>query len=166
MKQAIVAILLELSTWNPKHENKEAYRERITSIAEGVSRASKGQPEMAALLIAIAKHESEFSRRVHQGDCPEGGCDGGRSATLWQIMYGSWLPRSRWLTFIGVELGPTARAAAYAAKVLERGLNSCKSVRGAISLYATGKTCYWRGKGPHGPDARVRTYKSVLSKLH
>lgn len=166
MKQAIIAIILELSTWNPKHETEEAYRERVESIAEGVSRAADGERRMAALLLAVAKHESGFSRLVHQGDCPKGGCDGGRSATLFQIMWGSWLPRSEWLTFIGVEVEPTSRASAYAAKVLRRGFNACKSVRGAFSLYATGKTCHWNGKGPNGPDARVRTYEKIMSKLH
>lgn len=166
MKQALIAVILQLSTWNQKHETEEAYRERVESIAEGVSRASEGDPRMAALLVAIAKHESGFSRLVHQGDCPKGGCDGGRSATLWQIMHGSWLPRSRWLTFIGIEVAPTTRAATYAAKILKKGFNSCKSVRGAISLYATGRTCYWNAKGPQGPDARVRTYERILGKLH
>ncbi len=166
MKQALIAIILELSTWNPKHETKEAYRERIESVAEGISRASEGDQRMAALLVAIAKHESGFSRLVHQGDCPKGGCDGGRSATLWQIMHGSWLPRSEWLTFIGIEVEPTTRAATYAAKVLRRGLNACKSVKGAISLYATGRTCFWDGKGPHGANARVKTFERVRAKLH
>jgi len=162
---AIVAMILQLSAWNPTYETEQAYGARVESIAVGVSDAAKGDVGMESLLLSIAFHESGYDYRVHSGDCPKNGCDGGRSATLWQIMWGSWLPRSRWVTYIGVEKAPTGRAAAYAASVLRKGLNYCKSVRGAISLYATGRTCHWDGKGEHGIEARMKTYRRVLTYL-
>ena len=46
----------------------------------------------------------------------------------------------------GRMLADKARIAAYeAARALSRGRNYCKSIQGAISLYATGRTCRWEG---------------------
>lgn len=52
-------------------------------IATAIVGAARS-PEEAAFLVAWAKHESDFSRRIADGQCLAHECDHGRARGLWQ----------------------------------------------------------------------------------
>ncbi len=101
--------------------------------------------ELAFLLLAQAYFETRLALHVHQGRCRShlGECDSGRAIGLWQLQAGGHLPKERWSTLAGTDLAATTRAAWEAARALSRGRNYCGSLTGAVSLYATGRTCRW-----------------------
>lgn len=105
-----------------------------------------GSPkDLAFLLLTQAYFETRLAAHIHAGACRVklGECDGGKAASLWQLHHGRQLSKERWKKLSGTSFPPTARAAYEAARALGRGRNHCRSMAGAISLYATGKTCSW-----------------------
>jgi hypothetical protein len=63
---------------------------------------------------------------------------------LWQLQAGPHLPEERWEKLAGTNLAATTHAAFEAGRALGRGRNYCGTTVGAISLYATGRTCGWK----------------------
>lgn len=102
--------------------------------------------ELAFLLLTQAYFETHLAQHVHEGNCRVhlGECDGGKAASLWQIQYGPHLAKENWEKLKGADLAATANAAFEASRALSRGRNYCGSTAGAISLYATGRTCGWK----------------------
>jgi hypothetical protein len=166
-KAAILAVLLRFPAYFGDVETETERSERLETIASAVHSASSETPwpgdrnELAAALITQAVFETHLARHVHAGRCKQHECDGGRAATLWQLQYGSWLPRKQWLAMQGLELAPTERAARYAAGILSRGRNRCRDLFGALSLYATGRSCSWRGA-----QERTDFAAKVVSELY
>lgn len=102
--------------------------------------------QLAFLLLTQAYFETRLARHVHEGKCrvKQGECDGGRATSLWQLQAGAHLPKQRWEKLSGADLVSTTHAAYEASRALSRGRNHCGSLSGAISLYATGRTCRWK----------------------
>lgn len=109
-------------------------------------RVWQGDPRVLAfLLLGQAYFETRLARHVHAGRCRTkiGECDSGRAISLWQLQAGHHLPKEKWETLSGTDLASTRLAALEAAKIVSRSHNFCGSMSGAISLYATGKSCRW-----------------------
>lgn len=107
----------------------------------------RGSPrELAFLLLTQAYFETHLAQHVHEGKCRVnlGECDGGKATSLWQLQAGGHLAPSRWERLSGTSLAATTHAALEASRALSRGRNYCGSVRGAVALYATGRTCRWQ----------------------
>ena len=108
-------------------ETAEGAKARYGVIAKAIASVSANDRQLATFLIAVAKHESSFTRAVHSGK-KKG--DAGRSHSLWQLMCGRYpiskCPRTGLMVkdIVGVKLAPTTRAAgaagvlAYRDKVL------------------------------------------------
>lgn len=94
-------------------ETPDARRTRYGAIAEAAARVAldpatpplfagaQGRAQTAALLLAIAHHESGFAPDVDQGPCYRGPgyvgrCDGGASACLMQVRVGDGQTREGW----------------------------------------------------------------------
>lgn len=174
LKDALLAAALTLRAWHGDLETPEERSDRLTLIAEAISDASAEatctppakddcvpvwsgeRRELAFLLLAQAHFETHLARHVHEGRCrvTAGECDGGRAVSLWQLHAGPQLSRERWQSLIGAGKDPTQRAAFEAAKALGRAKNHCGTTRGAIALYATGKSCTWEGANERAALAR------------
>lgn len=123
--------------------------------------------ELAALQITVGWWESRFSKRIAHGDCHPWECDAEKlpngfvlhkargvyqqqlvptvvPAKLWRSMLGDY-DKQAWSSALGVSW-------AY---------SRCKSVSGALTMYATGKRC---DRWSHA-QRRVRTYKKVLTTI-
>ena len=98
---------------------------------------------LAFMLLGQAFLETRLALHVHQGKCRKGECDSGKAISLWQLQYGPHLSKEEWATFAGTDVDATRRAALEASRALSRGYNYCRSIPGAISLYATGRHCTW-----------------------
>jgi len=100
--------------------------------AEVAQAAPEGQRRnLAALLVAIAWHESGFARDVDLGPCApgrvrRGGCDGGRARTLFQLQ--AYEPKDR------------REAAAIAIRLVRRSYRACASLprEEQLASYAAG----------------------------
>lgn len=118
-----------------------------------------GDPrQLAFLLLSQAYFETRLAKHVHDGNCRAhiGECDSGRAISLWQLQWGPHLPKEEWEKLGEGSLEATRNAAVHAARSLGRGYNYCRSMRGAIALYATGSTCNWR------PAARRAAFAQKL----
>jgi hypothetical protein len=137
--------------------------------------------ELSMLLISKAWHETRFSQHIHAGKCNPGECD-----TVWktlinpkthaQIRYAAYYKaRSNWqihrnYTYVsqeewhnmpGTSLLSTKTSAIVAARMLGFSFDRCKTISGAISLYATGKSCKWSGA-----RNRVWLYNNLLKRAN
>ncbi len=124
--------------------NEEAAPEE--SDPPACARLWQGSPRrLAFLLLTQAYFETRLAAHIHDGRCrvSAGECDGGRATSLWQLHHGPQLSKERWTQLSGTSLQATTLAAYEAARALSRGHNHCRSVVGAVSLYATGSTCNW-----------------------
>ncbi len=99
LSAAVLAVMLQIAPPEkaralPGHEETDdARRDRYASIAEDIA-ATGGDREGAALLLAVAFHESGFAHDVDTGRCYRGPgyerrCDSGRAVCLVQLQ----LPR-------------------------------------------------------------------------
>lgn len=126
--------LMELAPWHEDRE-EENRSERVQEIADGIDDAT-GDDVERAFLAMTAYQESRLARFVHL-DLPKcregrgGWCDKGKSFSPWQLKK---MNRNE----------TTAQSAVVALDRYRKGLNACGSIAGAISMYATGKTCEWK----------------------
>jgi hypothetical protein len=121
-------------------EAKEEEGQPCTPVWRGDAR------QLAFLLLTQAYFETRLARHVHEGRCrvSQGECDSGRATSLWQLQAGGHLPKERWEKLSGADRAATTHAAFEATRALSRGRNHCGNLSGAISLYATGRTCKWQ----------------------
>ena len=124
-----------------------------SQIANTIDKLTDNRYERA-MLIAVAWYESNLHADVES--CQTKG-DGGKAVGLWQ----SWAFKDR-------ETCPTLEEqAAEAIRHLRLTMNACRSkrsvratVRGAVSLYATGRTCYWSGA-----TKRIKLWDKIMTRL-
>lgn len=168
MTTAILAILLSLTPSKYDSETPAERHARMSTIAQAIDAAAQGDRQVAALLIVQGKNESHFARHIHAGKCgqhpesPENECDGGRAGSPWQLWYGPWLPRARWLSLQGTGLEATTRAAQQATRIARGGLYGCgpeSGERAAFARWATSQ-CRWSGAGK-----RVAEFRRVMARL-
>jgi hypothetical protein len=187
LKEALLAAALTFNPWHGDVEEPEARTERLALIAQAISEAvdiatcsaretesSKGSTstcqrlwngdprELGFLLLAQAYFETRLAKHVHEGNCRAhiGECDSGRAISLWQLQWGPHLAKDEWEKLGDSSLQATRSAALVAARSLGRSYNYCRSLPGAISLYATGQTCNWR------PAAKRAAFVRRLQARH
>jgi hypothetical protein len=181
--RVLVLLFLSLPPWHG--DRKEPNRsDRIQTIALSTERATVqatcdlGDDEcrpiwpddrgsdLEILLAVVAWHETRLARHVHENRCRRWECGAYvrrgevyfRSRGVWQIEE-SPLTSAEWHRIRGADQASTDAAAWAAAKALSHGLRRCGTLRGALSLYATGKRCSWSGA-----DARMVTYKKLQKR--
>ncbi len=140
-----------------KSEPPDERLARLTELADAID-ASTTKPHERALLIAVAWHESRFARYVQLDHEPcskghDGRCDGGRAFGPIQL-HGT----NRDLT-LQQQFERGLRQLRYGAAKCQ-GKTLEETVRGAVSLFATGSRCSWSGA-----DARVKTWARVWGRL-
>lgn len=161
MKWLILAALLLLPVHHTDaDELPEDRAARLDTVAEAIAQAAEasnypgGPRQAAALLVAVLVHESWLARSVYYDEAPcregwEGMCDGGAAWSIWQI-HGT--DRS----------GDVHDAAALAIDLLSKKGRACGGsgevlAAGAVSSYATGSACSWKGTA-----ARMKTFRWTL----
>jgi len=180
LQLSLLAALLSLRPFHADVETESERLARLTTISTAIAEAAdlatctgagarpgctplyRGDArELAFLLLSQAYHETRLARHVHEGRCRTeiGECDSGRAIGLWQLQAGPHLPVAEWKTLAGSDLPATRRAALEAARALGRGLNYCRTPRGAIALYATGRSCRWAGAGE-----RYASWQQLLAR--
>jgi hypothetical protein len=151
--------LTVLQSFAPHHtdqdESAETRAERLAEIAAAIDAAVSetnypgSKRELQALLLAVGKHESHFSRDV---------CSGKRLGDKGRA-FGCWQSHDK------DRSGGVAADAQRAALALARAARHCggtatERVRGALSLYARGNSCSWSGAGE-----RIDTVRAVSRQL-
>lgn len=179
LTKALLVLLLGLRAPAGDPEAPEARAARLERVAGAVAAASAefaggeaprwpgGEAELAALLVAVGYEETGFAERFHELRCREGECDSYRVAgelrfrakSPWQL-HSTRLTQDEWPLITGADEASTRLAARAAARVLTYGRGSCGSVDGAISIYATGRTCRWKDRAK-----RVRMFLWLEQRL-
>lgn len=165
LQALLLAVLMTLPPWyqDAKKEEPSARAARMEVIAYGIATAVgratcrvvkdpkckpvwlRSEEELGLLLVMKGWWESRFALHIHQDKCRVkiGECDAGRAKSPWQLQMSLSLPSKDWSRIGGVDKTSTMLAASAAAVVLVRSYGRCKTLEGAISLYATGKSCKW-----------------------
>ena len=171
MNELILVAMLSLvpAKAQERHgETAEGAKARYGVIAKAIASVSANDRQLATFLIAVAKHESSFTRAVHSGK-KKG--DAGRSHSLWQLMCGRYpisiCPRSGLMVkdIVGVKLAPTTRAAGAAGGHLRRAIKSCRGRAECVFKYYGGVSKTTNLKVQGRIDARVKTYRRLRAFL-
>lgn len=175
-------LLWMLPSFYMDKESKEERMNRLSNIAVAIDDASskatctdkylqdptckkiwqRPKQDLALMLVTQGFWESRFAEHVDKNRCriSIGECDHGRAKTVWQIQRGHWVSDERWKKLQDGTLEGTIEAANVAAETLSLAGSRCGwTNEGTISLYATGKTCNWKG----APE-RVRLYHKLSAK--
>ena len=145
----VIGIYLALQALPPAYgeqEDPNARDARLADLAVAIDEAADSDDqteaeELAAALVVEAWEETRLSVRVHRMGPRKD--TRGYAISLWSLHSWTLVPRSEWLTLGGLE--GTTRAAHAAARVLRWTRARCGSWSGAFALYATGRTCRWKG---------------------
>lgn len=170
--QYITMVLLSLQ---PAYSDKETWEERstrmqiiATAIDDASSKATcsgsyqtddckktweKSKTSLGLLLVTVGFWESRFSKHVHEGKCKPYECDSyrkngnvvHRARSPWQIQKTSFVSKEEYSKMLSSTLESTTISANVAVRYLVSGMNRCNSIFGAMSIYATAKTCSWSG---------------------
>ena len=130
------SILLVIFAIPAFHEDRgvDGKRAQLEAIARAVAAVSK-TADQAAFLLAWGKAETNFSLRIHRGDCRPWECDGGKARGPWQL-HRVGMPDELWAKMIGVENVQTQ--AEQALREVQWAFNICPRdhVRGAFRVLA------------------------------
>ena len=187
--RVLTLVLLTLPPWwqDRKEENRE---DRIEIIAQATEHATdratcRGQSEtcrplwppeqrddLILLLATLAWHETRLARHVHENRCRRWECDPYHSrGQLLHSSRGPWqvkratLPE-RWEEIRGADLESTKLGAWAAARTLSLARRKCRTLPGAVSMYATGRECSWKGTAERMTTFRKlkRTARQIASR--
>lgn len=158
MKTTLLVILMALPIRGSDAAPELEPRMRVVADAVAVASVADDWPDsresLAGLLVSIGYYESGYSRRIGEGRCGPNECDAVRGAdgriwhrarSYWQIQQSALVPLDDWRRMVGTGPEPVRLAASTAARLLVHGRLRCGTQSGAVSLYATGKTCRWSG---------------------
>ena len=179
----ITMILLSLE---PSYSDKETWDERTarmeiiaTAIDDASSKATcsdkyntpgceKSWPSdkksIAMLLVTKGFWESKFAKNVHEGKCRLYECDAykingnvrHKARSPWQIQRTGLVSKEEYDKMTTSSLESTTMSANVAVRYLSVGMKSCKTIRGAMSIYGGAKVCNWSGVAP-----REAFYKKI-----
>lgn len=153
---AIFYTALALPAPYGEQEPPDARQFRLAELAAAIDNASDGEPDRAAALLTTAWYESRLSLRVHlQGPRRD---TKGFAISLWSLHSTPMVPHVEWKALGGLD--GTQDAAFVADRVLQWARERCRSLTGMYSLYATGRTCKWRGA-----RQRAWTHGKILKRL-
>ena len=96
MQTTIVSWLLAaLLSWTPNQGKSDARKEFLTSVAQDIVELAYSEPvpfkgpyahaHMALLVASVGSLESRFEKRIQEGRCKHGECDGGHAFCFMQI---------------------------------------------------------------------------------
>lgn len=161
MKALILAYFLA-QPWHVTDgaETLEYRTQRLGQVAQAITEVANNNKILAALLAVTAAQESGLRRDVQFGACPEHLCDRGRAVGLAQLHRPPSVSIETWRSWAGPEYENQLAAFTQAANLLRHGLNACRSLEGAIGLYATGLIC--EAKQSTG---RARAARELARKL-
>lgn len=184
--QYITVVLLSLQ---PSFSDKESWEERtgrMEIVAKAIDDASSkatcmgaydvagcerkwpgSKKELALLLVTKGFWESRFAKNVHEGKCREYECDAytsqGRilhkARSPWQIQRTGLVTKEEYAKMKSSTLEATSMSAEVATRYLAIGMNRCRTIKGAISIYGGVNSCDWKGA-----DNRVKFFKALISK--
>lgn len=171
----ITMILLSLE---PSYSDKETWDERAarmeiiaTAIDDASSKATcsdkynvsnceKNWPldkkSIGLLLVTKGYWESRFAKNVHEGNCKVYECDAytvngsvrHKARSPWQIQRTGLVSKEEYDKMMTSSLESTTLSANVAVRYLALGMKSCKTIRGAMSIYGGAKVCDWPGVAP------------------
>lgn len=167
LAHAILVALATLPAPYGEGEQPDEREARLGRVAAAIEDASTDPDwpgtrlELAAALVTKAWWESGLALRVHRAGPRKD--NGGHAISLWSLHSWKLVPYAEWKTLGGLE--GTERSADVAARVLSFARNRCGAARkdwvfATFSLYATGRTCSWKGA-----RSRVWTYRRVLEQI-
>ncbi len=115
---------------------------RYESIVSDIERAAEGDKSRATLLLALAIGETGLSLDTDRGPCYRGGayksrCDGGTSATLWQLKSVRW--KGEVLRYLDL-FKDRLRAATIALSIARKSIGMCRHLepQDQLSAYGSG----------------------------
>ena len=155
------AILLAILAFPLFHEDTQSDEKRaqLEAVANAVASVSQ-TPDEAAFLLAWGKSETNFSLRIHRGECKDWECDGGKARGPWQA-HRNGMPDEFWDKMIGVE--NVQAQAEQAVKHARWALHACPGdrIRGAFRVLA-GRGC----QSPlRGENVRITEFKWIRGML-
>ena len=155
------AILLAILAFPVFHEDAQTDEKRaqLEAIAGAVASVAK-TPDEAAFLLAWGNAESNFSLRIHRGDCNHWECDGGRARGPWQA-HKNGMPDERWEKMVGIENVDVQ--AEQAIRHARWALQACPQnrIRGAFRVLA-GRGCSSPIKGENERFSTFRWVRGLL----
>jgi hypothetical protein len=159
-------ILVALALLPRFGEDREAVGKLVQeeAIGRAVAKASGGDQDLAAFLLAWGDAETHFSLRIQRGDCYRWECDKGLARGPWQAHRNA-MSASRWALMVGVQ--NTEAQAEQAARIASWALHECRAkdedsrILGAFRLLG-GLRCDQPLKGE---ESRLHTFRLVRSKL-
>ena len=184
--QYITLVLLSLQ---PSYGDMEPWSERtgrIEIVAKAIDEASSKatcsdaynvagcerkwpgtKKELALLLVTKGYWESKFAKNVHEGKCRAYECDAQkvngkvshRARSLWQIQKTGLVSPEEYGKMRTSSQESTTLSAEVATRYLSIGMNKCKTIKGAISIYGGADSCNWKGA-----EGRYAFFKSLLGK--
>jgi len=182
----IVTVLLSLQPAYADEETWAQRTDRMRTIAAAIDDASskatcedryntpdckktwsKSKKSLALLLITKGFWESKFAKNVHEGKCRPYECDAytvngnrlHRARSPWQVQRTGLVSKEEYAEMNSSSLTSTTMSANVAARYLVLGMNSCKTIQGAIAIYGGAKTCTWKGA-----QVREAFYNSLSKK--
>lgn len=184
--QYITLVLLSLQPSFSDGENWEDRTGRMEIVAKAIDDASSkatcmgdyeavgcerkwsgSKKELALLLVTKGFWESRFAKNVHEGKCRTYECDAYKSRgkvfhkarSPWQIQKTGLVTSDEYSKMKASTQEATSLSAEVATRYLAIGMNQCKTIKGAISIYGGADSCDWKGA-----DNRYKFFKSLMGK--
>lgn len=184
--QYITLVLLSLQ---PSYGDMEPWNERtgrMEIVAKAIDEASSkatcsgsfdvagcerkwpgSKKELALLLVTKGYWESRFAKNVHEGKCRVYECDAHkvngkvshRARSPWQIQKTGLVTPNEYGNMKSSSQESTTLSAEVATRYLAIGMNKCKTIKGAISIYGGANSCNWKGA-----DGRYAFFKTLNGK--
>ena len=168
---ALMTWLVPLTAHKHHSESLDDASDRYATIAMAIANEARDDETLALYLITIARHESAFTRTVHDGTTRG---DGGRSWGLFQIMIGlepsKLLPlsrnpdRYRAFHIVGTGSQATRRAVRSAAHILRPMIAVCGARPRCVFIRYGGVRAPLRGRARPLVLARVATFARLRSQ--
>jgi hypothetical protein len=158
-------ILVALALLPRFAEDREAVGKLVQeeAIGRAVAKASGGDQDLAAFLLAWGDAETHFSLRIQRGDCYRWECDKGLARGPWQAHRNA-MSASRWALMIGVE--NVQAQADQAASMARWALRDCHAT-GDMRIVTAFRRLGARGCDEQlpGEQDRLAAFKRVRAKL-
>ncbi|NBZ95407.1 MAG: hypothetical protein EBR40_03085 [Proteobacteria bacterium] len=168
-------ITLVLMSLEPSYGDKEPWdvrEKRMEIVAKAIDDASskatcsdayakdgckpawtRSKKDLALLLVTKGYWESRFAKNVHEGKCRPYECDAHkingnvvhRARSPWQVQRTGLETADEYSKMRSSTLESTAMSAEVASRHLVMGMNRCRTIKGAISVYGGVGTCNWSG---------------------
>lgn len=159
----VLRVLLAMAPYHGDIETPAQREARLRVAAEAMVEVTGGRASGVAALIAVGKHESEFSQYVGEGRCLEGPagqrCDNGLARQYWQVHKHC---TALWEADAGSRTA-VVEGARCAYRRLRWGYRVCRT---DTDRFACVLSFYGRSRSDWAPGRkRVKTFDWALAKL-